>query len=262
MMSSIIVKTDVTIASGTTLAALTRNSADPSILIVEDNPFVARQCESALIAAGYEVVDIVTTANDAVKVALERLPLLVLMDIYLPGERDGVDAAIEIVERCGIRSIFASAPVDSAGKVRAEGAQPLAWLPKPFSDKKLITTVASAIVAVAANLQPAIHESLTPKPGTRDAEAGPRAPNGSAPKFHDIPARIAASKGAGDADIPVSRDAADALIDIQETAIEREHNGRFNELLVKSIAHHAVAADGRVVPALSGARARNAPALH
>src|SRR5215510_1875423 len=74
------------------------------ILIVEDNYFVAHQCESALVEAGYDVVDAVETAEEAVEVAMNRRPDLVLMDIYLPGQRDGIDAAIEIFRRCGIRS--------------------------------------------------------------------------------------------------------------------------------------------------------------
>ncbi len=67
------------------------------------------------------------------------------MDIYLPGKRDGVDAALEILQRFGIRSIFASAPADATVKARAESAQPLAWLPKPFNDRKLVATVKSAL---------------------------------------------------------------------------------------------------------------------
>ena len=122
-----------------------RGQAGRRILIVEDNDFVAHQCEAALIEAGYEVVDIVTTADAAVKVAVERRPSLILMDIYLRGARDGVDAALEIFECCGIRSIFASALADPSGKARADSAQPLAWLAKPFSDRKLVKTVETAI---------------------------------------------------------------------------------------------------------------------
>src|SRR2546429_6122365 len=80
------------------------------ILIVEDNYFVAHQCENALLDAGYEIVGAVATADDAVRAATDCRPELVLMDIYLPGKRDGVDAALEILQRFGIRSIFASAP--------------------------------------------------------------------------------------------------------------------------------------------------------
>ncbi len=120
------------------------------VLIVEDNYFVAHQCESALVEAGYVVVDIVETAEQAVQAAMDRRPELVLMDIYLPGKRDGVDAAVEIFQRFGIRSIFASALADAAVKARAESAQPLAWLAKPFNDRKLVATVESALDEVNA----------------------------------------------------------------------------------------------------------------
>jgi CheY-like chemotaxis protein len=115
------------------------------ILIVEDNYFVAHQCRSALLDAGYDVVDVVITADDAVRAAMDRRPELVLMDIYLPGKRDGIDAAVEIFQRFGIRSVFASALADAAVKARAESAQPVGWLAKPFNDRKLIATVKSAL---------------------------------------------------------------------------------------------------------------------
>src|SRR5204863_4512737 len=123
------------------------------ILIVEDNYFVAHQCETALREAGYEVVDVVETAEQALEIAMRRRPELVLMDIYLPGKRDGIDAAIEIFQRLGIRSVFASALADAAVKARAESAKPLAWLAKPFNDRKLVTTVESALHEVDALVQ-------------------------------------------------------------------------------------------------------------
>ena len=130
-----------------------RGETNRRILIVEDNDFVAHQCETALIEAGYEVVDIVTTADAAVKVALERRPALILMDIYLRGQRDGIDAALEIFEQCGIRSIFASALADASGKARADAARPLAWLAKPFTDQKLVRTIEAAMSDVDATVQ-------------------------------------------------------------------------------------------------------------
>jgi two-component system, response regulator PdtaR len=130
-----------------------RGHTNRRILIVEDNDFVAHQCETALIEAGYEVVDIVTTADAAVKVALERRPALILMDIYLRGQRDGIDAALEIFEQCGIRSIFASALADASGKARADAARPLAWLAKPFTDQKLVRTIETAMSDIDATMQ-------------------------------------------------------------------------------------------------------------
>ena len=130
-----------------------RGQTNRRILIVEDNDFVAHQCETALVEAGYEVVDIVTTADAAVKVALERRPALILMDIYLRGLRDGIDAALEIFEQCGIRSIFASALADASSKARADAAHPLAWLAKPFTDQKLVRTIEAAMSDVDATVQ-------------------------------------------------------------------------------------------------------------
>jgi len=186
----------IDIASGGPAAA---RQASRRILIVEDNHFVARQCERVLTDAGWEVVDIATTADDAVGVALKRRPQIVLMDIYLIGKRDGIDAAIEILERCGIHSIFASAPADSVTKARAEATHPLAWLPKPFSDKKLLATVESAVVNVDASLEWAAHPSLMLKCGARQEKTTNIRPDKPTPccaevEFPDILAAIAALK--------------------------------------------------------------------
>lgn len=115
------------------------------VLIVEDNVFVARLCERVLAKAGYEVIGAVATADEAIELAMQQRPDLVLMDIYLLGIRDGVEAAREIFERSGIRSIFASEVSDAAMQARAALTRPLAWLPKPFSDLKLVATVKAAL---------------------------------------------------------------------------------------------------------------------
>jgi two-component system, response regulator PdtaR len=115
------------------------------VLVVEDNLFVAQQCKSALTKAGYEVVDVVTSAEEAVAHALQQRPDMVLMDIYLRGPRDGVEAALEIFERSGIRSIYASEVSDAGMQARAALTRPLAWLPKPFNDRKLVATVNAAL---------------------------------------------------------------------------------------------------------------------
>src|SRR5215469_16151154 len=115
------------------------------ILIVEDDYLVALQFENALTEAGYDVVDIASTAAEAVQMVPDHQPELVLMDIRLAGPRDGIDAAAEIFDRFGIRSIFVSAFTDSATQARAQPARPLAWLSKPVSDHKLVTAVDTAL---------------------------------------------------------------------------------------------------------------------
>jgi DNA-binding NarL/FixJ family response regulator len=115
------------------------------ILIVEDDYLVALQFENALTEAGYDVVDIASTAAEAVQMVPDHQPELVLMDIRLAGPRDGIDAAAEIFDRFGVRSIFVSAFTDPATQTRAQPARPLAWLSKPVSDHKLVAAVDTAL---------------------------------------------------------------------------------------------------------------------
>ena len=115
------------------------------ILIVEDDYLVALQFENALTEAGYEVVDIASTAEEAVQLVPDHRAELVLMDVRLAGPRDGIQAATEILDRFGVRSIFISALADPSTRARAERAKPIAWLAKPVADRKLVSTVNAAL---------------------------------------------------------------------------------------------------------------------
>jgi two-component system, response regulator PdtaR len=101
------------------------------ILIVEDEMFVAMDIEAAVIKAGHKVVGFAGTAERAVALADEMRPDLVLMDIRLLGERDGVDAAIEIRQRFDIPSLLISAYSDAETRARAAPARALGSLPSP-----------------------------------------------------------------------------------------------------------------------------------
>jgi DNA-binding response OmpR family regulator len=115
------------------------------ILIVEDDYLVALQFENALTEAGYDVVDIASTAAEAVQLVPDHGPDLVLMDVRLAGPHDGIYAATEIFDRYGVRSIFISAFSDDETRARAVAASPLAWLGKPVEDAKLVATVGAAL---------------------------------------------------------------------------------------------------------------------
>jgi DNA-binding NarL/FixJ family response regulator len=106
-------------------------SAAPRVLIVEDQYFVAIDCELQLRSVGIECVGLATTATEALDIAEREHPDFVLMDIRLASVADGVEAAIVIYERFGIRCIFASAHADAATRKLAERAHPLGWLDKP-----------------------------------------------------------------------------------------------------------------------------------
>src|ERR1700733_3678431 len=87
----------------------THETARGRILVVEDEFLIASAVEVDLSDGGFEVVAVANTATDAVGLAREKRPDLVIMDIRLVGDRDGVDAALEIFRETGIRCIFATA---------------------------------------------------------------------------------------------------------------------------------------------------------
>jgi DNA-binding NarL/FixJ family response regulator len=117
----------------------------PHILIVEDQYFVATDCEVQLEAAGFECVGLATTAAQAIDLARRGQPDLVIMDIRLASRTDGVEAAIEIYDRLGIRCIFASGHADAAVRKQAQRAHPVGWLDKPYTREQLIGAVKAGL---------------------------------------------------------------------------------------------------------------------
>ena len=88
---------------------------------------------------------VATAADEAVLLGEVRRPDVVLMDIRLRGPRDGIDAATEIRRRFDIRSLFVSAHTDPATMARAQAADPVGWLPKPFSGHQLAAALEAAL---------------------------------------------------------------------------------------------------------------------
>jgi CheY-like chemotaxis protein len=122
------------------------NAVQPArrVLVVEDEFFLAVQIEEWLLDNGLEVVDVVHTADEAIAVAETERPDLVIMDIRLASETDGITAALEILDRTGIRCIFATAFADAATRDRGEKARPYGWLRKPFASDVLLGAVKTA----------------------------------------------------------------------------------------------------------------------
>src|SRR3984893_1995188 len=89
------------------------------ILIVEDEMFVAMDIELVVKKAGHQAVGFAGTAEQAVALAGELDPDLVLMDIRLRGHPDGIDAATEIRQRFDIPSLIISAYTDAQTRGRA-----------------------------------------------------------------------------------------------------------------------------------------------
>jgi two-component system, response regulator PdtaR len=123
----------------------------PRILIVEDDYLVASQMEGALTEAGFEIAGIAGSAEEALELAEAQRPVLVIMDIRLGGKRDGIDAALELFATRGIRCVFATAHHTADVRARAQPANPLAWLPKPYTMPSLIEVAQRALRELQGN---------------------------------------------------------------------------------------------------------------
>lgn len=113
------------------------------IVIVEDDAFIRLDLTTHLTAAGHTVVGIAVAAAEAVRLAERERPDLVLMDVRLVGDGDGIEAATEIWRRFSVRSLFISANLDAAARAKAAAANPVGFLEKPFSPCSLLAAVAT-----------------------------------------------------------------------------------------------------------------------
>lgn len=116
-----------------------------SILIVEDEAITALDLKHQITALGYQVAGIADTAEEAVKQAKERKPNLVLMDIRLAGELDGIVAASAIRGHDDVPIIFLTAHSDQTTLERALAASPFGYVLKPFQTRELKVTIEVAL---------------------------------------------------------------------------------------------------------------------
>ncbi len=91
------------------------------------------------------MIGIAATGEEAIDLAEQQGPDLILMDIRLAGTFDCIDAATAIYTRLGIRSLYVTAHSDAGTRQRGEQANPLGWVSKPFSSHQLTTAVEMAL---------------------------------------------------------------------------------------------------------------------
>ncbi len=125
--------------------------APERILVVEDDFLVAMQMESALTEAGFDVVGVAATGEDAIELAVTEQPRLVVMDVRLAGDRDGIDTALQLFAEQGLRCIFATAHQDEHARRRAAPAVPLGWLQRPYTMPSLVGLVRRALSELATS---------------------------------------------------------------------------------------------------------------
>lgn len=116
-----------------------------NILIVEDENIVAWDIREALEQLGHTVLADVVSGQEAIKIATRNQPDLILMDIRLEGEMDGITAAEEIYNRFQIPIVYLTAHADDDTLERATKTKPFGYLIKPFEKQELHTTIQIAI---------------------------------------------------------------------------------------------------------------------
>ncbi len=115
------------------------------ILIVEDDWIVAEDIKNSLKKLGFIVSGIVAYGEDALEKVKECRPDLVLMDIMLKGEMNGIEAADQIQTQLNIPVVYLTAYTDDNVLDRAKETEPFGYVVKPFEDRELNTAIAMAL---------------------------------------------------------------------------------------------------------------------
>lgn len=140
------------------------------ILVVEDERLVSQHIRQLLEEDGYTVCAIAPDGTTAIKKIIEFSPDLVLLDIRIKGELDGIDVAEHIQSFYDIPVIFLTAFSDSDTIKRAQATNPMSYILKPFRREQLLSSVAVALASHAAskkNNSPQI-DVLSPEIATID----------------------------------------------------------------------------------------------
>ena len=115
------------------------------VLVVEDEVIVSMDLRYKLESLGYSVPAEIRSGEEAVAAACQMRPDVVLMDIWLGGDLDGIDAAVQIQDLTGVPVVYLTAHVDEATLERAKLTEPYAYLLKPVDSQELQTVIAVAI---------------------------------------------------------------------------------------------------------------------
>jgi len=121
-----------------------------NILVVEDDTHVATVLEARLQSFGHEVCDIAKSGPAAIRMAVDRSPDLVLMDILLEGDMNGVEAAELIHNQMDIPIIFVTCLSDQALLERAIKANAYGYILKPYDNAELRYTIEIALLKYGA----------------------------------------------------------------------------------------------------------------
>ncbi|MDG2227909.1 MAG: response regulator [Flavobacteriales bacterium] len=124
-----------------------------SVLVVEDESIVSKDIQYSLKKLGYNVVGVAATGQKAIELCGEKLPDIILMDIMLKGDINGIEASTRIKESYNIPVIFLTAYADENTLSKAKVTEPYAYIIKPFKEIDLHTSIEMAFYKHSKELE-------------------------------------------------------------------------------------------------------------
>lgn len=137
------------------------------VLVVEDEVIVAQDIAGRLKKLGYIVTATVASGEEAIEKAIENRPDIVLMDIVLKGEMDGVAAAQQIRTKINVPTVFLTAYADEKTLERAKITNPFGYIIKPFQQQDL--RVAIEIALQRHEIETKMQQALKASEAAREA---------------------------------------------------------------------------------------------
>lgn len=116
-----------------------------NILIVEDDPILSEMISEYVSEFGYNLVGICRSGDEAIKTVFENPVDLILMDVKLDGELDGIETAKKIKEMFAVSLIYITGKCDDDFLQRASITEPNAYLVKPFKQEDIKSNIEMAI---------------------------------------------------------------------------------------------------------------------
>lgn len=123
------------------------------ILIIEDELIIAKDIESILMHLGYGVEKIIQNGDEAISYLSFHSPDLVLCDISIKGQSDGIEVATRISKKKKIPFVFLTSLSDPATLDRAKLALPFGYIVKPFDERDIASAVEIALFKFEQELQ-------------------------------------------------------------------------------------------------------------
>lgn len=120
-----------------------------SVLVVEDEALIALDLTCSLEALGYRVLGPASSGEDALRIVENEQPDLLLMDITIKGEADGIDTAMAITAEHPAKVVFLTAHSDLGTRRRAAMLKPSAFLQKPWTARQMQQVLSDAFATTA-----------------------------------------------------------------------------------------------------------------